>query len=227
MTPRWCICGGLVPISTALQIDVMFHRGELWKPSSTGDLITRAFPTARRHVYDPRVGFAPETVPVPGRELWILHPAGDPVPEQVQPEALQVLLLDGSWRQSGDMIRAMEGRGHRVRLPMEGVSRYRLRTQAEPGKFSTVEALLFLLRALGLESEAAALQIQFELHVYAGLLTRGKVVEAMAYLAESPIRTACPEVVERLQGKVWKRGWQQASGRGYEEESGDAPGAVK
>jgi hypothetical protein len=81
---------------------------------------------------------------------------------------------------------------------MAGRSRYALRAQNGADRFSTFEALLFLLEALGRTETATALRAQFELHVYAGLCSRGRKVEAADYLAESPIRTAFPEVLAEL-----------------------------
>ena len=76
---------------------------------------------------------------------------------------------------------------------MAGRSRYALREQNGEGRFSTFEALLFLLEILGSAPGAGALRRQFELHVYAGLCSRGRKAEAAAYLADSPARDAFPE----------------------------------
>ena len=84
--------------------------------------------------------------------------------------------------------------GRRVRLPMTGESRYWLRAQQEGGRFSTVEALLFLLRSFGLTAAHEALRLQFELHVYASLRARGRKEVAEEYLRESPVRAAFPDL---------------------------------
>jgi hypothetical protein len=81
---------------------------------------------------------------------------------------------------------------------MTGTSRYLLRAQQGPGQFSTAEALLFVLAALGLKKEHDELSVQLELHVYAGLRTRGQSVMAADFLATSPLRTALPEVIARM-----------------------------
>jgi DTW domain-containing protein YfiP len=186
-------------LETALAIDVLMHPEEVLKPTSTGHLIQRTIPASRRHLWHHDRPLDPASIRQPGRELWILHPAGDPPPANAVPSTVQVLLLDASWSQAGDMARSISGRGRRVSLPMSGKSRYQLRSQQDiPGRFSTVEALLFLMQALGLNQEHDVLQRQFELHVYAGLRGRGRRAEADAYLTESPIRTAFPEVIESL-----------------------------
>jgi DTW domain-containing protein YfiP len=137
----------------------------------------------------------------PGRALWILHPTGEPLPVSEPPAGLQVLLLDGTWIQSTGMLRGVESWGRRVSLPMAGESRYWLRSQAADDRFSTIEALMFLMAALGLAEQRAALQLQFELHVYAGLCARGKKVEAANYLFSSPVSGALKELLPTL--KPW------------------------
>ena len=196
MQPRWCICDGLRPLDTVLRVDVLMHREEAWRPTSTGHLIHRVIPAAGLHVYS-RV---PDRAAIvqPGRELWILHPAGEPLPAAVPPDGVQILLLDGTWRQAGDMLRVVGGWGRRVSLPMTGTSRYWLRAQQGVGRFSTAEALLFLLSAFGLHEAHEQFRLQFELHVYAGLCARGKLAEAARFLEDSPLRQALPEVLRRL-----------------------------
>ena len=96
------------------------------------------------------------------------------------------------------MAQEVRGWGRLVSLPMRGESRYWLRAQSEAGRFSTVEALLFLLRAFGLTAVHEALQAQFELHVYAHLRARGHKAESDQFLADSEIRTAFAPLIAQL-----------------------------
>ena len=109
-----------------------------------------------------------------------------------------MLLLDGSWREAARMSLVTATWGRLVRLPMSGPSRYGLREHQQEGKYSTMEALLFLLTAFGLSTEANQLQLQFELHVYAGLRARGAKAAAEEFLAASPIRAAFPELLKKF-----------------------------
>ena len=196
--PRWCVCEGLRAVDCPVAVDVLMHSREFFRPSSTGHLIQRVVTGARTQVWRHDAVTTREQVVRPGKQLWVLHPLGEPMPTDVGPEQLQVLLLDGSWGEAADMKKDVEGWGRRVSLPMSGKSRYWLRAQQGEGQFSTAEALLFVLAALGLQREHAALQVQLELHVYAGLCTRGQSVMAADFLATSPLRTALPEVVARM-----------------------------
>jgi DTW domain-containing protein YfiP len=193
--PRWCTCAAFQPITCPLAIDVLVHSRESFRPTSTGRLINRVIPASRGHLYRYDVPLNPAAIVRPDRELWVLHPLGEPLPRATPPAGVQVLLLDGSWREAAKMRADTKGWGRAVRLPMTGESRYRLRGQQGAGLFSTVEALLFLLQAFGLTDPHAQLRLQFELHVYAGLLARGDKVAAAEFLAGSPVREAFPALL--------------------------------
>ena len=96
------------------------------------------------------------------------------------------------------MMHVVRPWGRTINLPMKGPSRYWLRGQQAEGTYSTFEALLFVLEAFGHAQAQAALREQFELHVYAGLLSRGDKQGAQDYLQTSPIRESCAELLAQL-----------------------------
>ena len=202
LAPRWCICAAMQEVECPLRVDVLMHYLESFRPSSTGDLIKRVVPSSDQHLYYKERPLVRETIARPGRELWILHPSGEPLPENPDVDAIQVLLLDGNWQQAGEMSRAVGAWGRRISLPMTGESRYWLRAQAGAGQFSTVEALLFLLASLGLTGVHDRIRAQFELHVYAGLRSRGHKQKAEEYLATSPVREAVWALLGQLAPKT-------------------------
>ena len=174
------------------------HHREAWRPSSTGRLVNRVLSGSQLHIWRRERGLTAEDVRVPGRDLWILHPAGQPMPSDIAPGEVQVLLLDGAWREASAMAQEIGSWGRLVSLPMSGVSRYWLRAQQDGGRFSTMEALLFLLDALGYATACRELRVQFELHVYAGLRARGRKAEAREFLQESPLGAALPDLLAQL-----------------------------
>lgn len=178
-----------------MHVDVLIDSREYYRPTSTGRLINRVMPASRGHLYRHDLPLVRADIARPDRTLWILHPAGGPPPVDADPATLQVLLLDGSWREAARMRQEVATWGRLVGLPMTGTSRYRLRSQQGSGRFSTIEALLFLLATLGLTREHTELRLQFELHVYAGLRARGQKTAAAEFLAGSPVREALPELV--------------------------------
>lgn len=212
--PRWCACEAFPIVQTSLSVHVLIHRHEQRKPSSTGNLIARAVADATCHVYQrlsrhfPATGL-PANALAPDRELWILHPSGDPMPavpaaaDDSHRAGIQVLLLDGTWRQAGEMLRTVEGQGRRVRLPdaVGTPGRYWLRDQPGPGHLSTAEALIGVLHAVGDAAAARQFQLHFELHVYATLLARGKREMAERYLGHSPLLAEGRDALDRLHAR--------------------------
>jgi DTW domain-containing protein YfiP len=178
-------------------------------------LLTRVVAGARSHIYHrqsrffPASGF-PSAARTPGRELWIMHPSGEPAsthPETVDPGATghdpDILMLDGTWRQAGDMLRDVEGIGRCVRLPKadDEPSRYWLRNQPGPGQLSTAEAVMEVFTLFHESTAAHRLRLHFELHVYATLLARGKREMAERYLGHSPLLTEAPGALDRLHAR--------------------------
>jgi len=196
--PRWCICAGFQSVTSPLLVDVLIHKREYWRPTSTGRLINRVVTGSRGHIFWQEKPPARESVVLPGRELWILHPRGEELPAGADPAQVQVLLLDGSWSEAGSMLEVVGQWGRRVSLPVTGPSRYWLRDAPGAGRYATAEALLGLFAAFGFSEAAAQLRLQFELHVYAGLRTRGAKAQAEKFLGTSPLRAAMPELLAKL-----------------------------
>lgn len=200
MPHRWCICAGFATVETPLRVDVLMDRLEQYRPTSTGMLIQRTVPASRQHLFQRQTRLDRAAICAPDRELWILHTRGEPLPAGATPERVHVLLLDGSWQAVGVMLPHIEGWGRRVRLPVAAPSRYWLRDAKSEGRLSTMEALIVLLEALGQREAATTLNLQFELHVFAGLLARGKRAEAERFLVDSPVARALPELAQKLLG---------------------------
>lgn len=207
LPPRWCVCEALAPVETRLGLHVLIHRQEHGKPSSTGRLVGRVVASARCHVYQRETrfhaaaGFPADAIEQDG-ELLILHPRGEILTDALFAGARrpQVLLLDGTWRQAHEMLRACEGRGRCVRLPDAAMepSRYWLRDQPAVGQLSTAEAAMGVLRAAGEIAAERQLQLHFELLVYATLRNRGHREMAERYLGHSPLLADAPEAMHRL-----------------------------
>lgn len=195
---RWCVCPAHEDIRTPLRVDLLVTLREQFRPSSTGNLIARVLPESRLHVWHRHALPRPADVIAADRDVWILHPNGQSVPAGADPAKVQAILVDGSWNEASAIARAVAPWGRPVSLPMTGESRYWLRAQQDGGRFSTVEALLFLLKAFGLDDAHEALRMQFELHVYAGLRSRGRLERAAEFLASSVLPARCPELLAAL-----------------------------
>lgn len=181
-----------------LAVDVMMHRRERFRPSSSGLVVSRVVDDSRLWVWEREGQWKADALRRPGREVWVLHPHGEPMPSAPSPESVQVVLVDGVWSEAAVIAREALGWGRVVSLPMAGESRYWLRAQQEGGRFSTAEATIHLLRFFGFEAAGEALRRQFELHVYANLRARGLKERAEEFLRGSPAADAFPDLLSRL-----------------------------
>lgn len=209
LPPRWCVCDLLPPVVTDLAVHVLIHRHERGKPSSTGALIGRAVAGATCHVFQRATRFHPArgmAALAPGGDVWILDPAGEPLPPRGSEPAApppRVVIVDGTWREAAEMNRSLTGLGRRVRLPEAAVpGRYWLREPPTPDKLSSADALVRLLGRLDRAESAARLRLHFELHVYATLLARGRREMAERYLGHSPLLTEAADTLDRFHRRV-------------------------
>jgi DTW domain-containing protein YfiP len=198
---RWCLCFAQQDIETPLQITLLSHPREHMRPTSTGNLIHRLFAGSRQYLWTAPDFPKADAVCLPEREVWILHPNGTPPPPDADPGTIQLLIPDGAWSETTTMSRAVSSWGRRVCLPLQGESRYWLRAKQDKERFSTAEALLYLLQLLGLERAREQLDAQFELHVYACLRARGKIDLAADFLAVSNLHISMPEILTQLQAR--------------------------
>ena len=225
LPPRWCICSALAMVTTGIEVDVLLHGREQWRPSSTGKLIARCVTGASCRIYErhdrqrrppaPDLGgsvphasatSSPPRGPLAAGDVWILHPRGEPLPacDEGMGEAIpavpprRVVLLDGSWGEAEEMLRAVEQVGRRVRLSLSGQSRFWLREQRDTDHFSTAEALLAVFQAAGDRAAESQFRLHFELHVYATLRARGHKQLAADYLESSPLPKAIPAFLAAL-----------------------------
>jgi DTW domain-containing protein YfiP len=225
LPPRWCICSALEMVTTGIEVDVLLHGREQWRPSSTGKLIARCVtgaccriyerhdrqrrppaPDLERNVHHVSERFSPPNNPFAADDVWILHPRGEPLPasDEGTEEAIhavpprRVVLLDGSWGEAEEMLRAAEQVGRRVRLSLSGQSRFWLREQRDRNHFSTAEALLAVFQAAGDRAAESQFRLHFELHVYATLRARGHKQLAADYLESSPLPKVIPAFLAAL-----------------------------
>lgn len=169
-----------------LDLAVLIHHTEYYKPTSTGQLIHRIFPGSERILFKHDIPMAESTIQKKDRELLILHPFGEVLSPTEDVSQARFLLLDGNWSQAAGMLKRFDHLGRKVSLPMQGASRFWLREKQAGTRYSTIEALIFLLNHLGHSPLALQCQAIFERHVHAGLLARGKKELAAEYRLGMP-----------------------------------------
>lgn len=162
-----CLCATLpAPLSHRTGLLILQHPAEAGHAKNTAVLLTLGLRHARLlqgEVFD--AGLAG-----PGTALLYPGTAGAPVPADIR----QLILLDGSWRQSRRLLAANPWLAALPRLGLPALpSRYAIRRAHRPGQLSTLEAGLHALALL--EGDAARFEplwAAFEAFVEAGLYRR-------------------------------------------------------
>ena len=162
-----CLCATLpAPLPHRTTLLILQHPAEAGHAKNTATLLTLGLQRARLlrgELFDPALA---------GPGTALLYPGGDPprVPANVQ----QLVLLDGSWRQSRRLLAANPWLAGLPRLGLPALpSRYAIRTAHRPGQLSTLEAGLHALAMLeGGAGPFEPLWSAFDAFVQAGLSRR-------------------------------------------------------
>lgn len=164
-----CLCATLPPpLAVRTKLLVLQHPAEAGHAKNTTAFLTLGLAPAARllrgEVFDPVL--AP-----PGTAL--LYPGADTAPPPAG--VTQLILLDGSWRQSRRLLAANPWLAElpRISLPAHP-GRYPLRRAHRPGQLSTLESGLHALAALeGAPERFEPLWAAFDDFVRKGLARRG------------------------------------------------------
>lgn len=183
MTQGLCICDLAPRLALRTRVAVIMHVRESIRPSNTGRLVPLALANSfvclrglRGRPTD-TAGMVPD-----GSQGLVLYPSADAQElkqDYFSPimKPLSLVVLDGNWNQAAKMAKrehALDGLP-RVKLPAGPVSNFRLRTQSDPARVCTFEAVA---RALGLiegPEVQARLEAFFTVMVERMLWARGKL----------------------------------------------------
>jgi DTW domain-containing protein YfiP len=179
-----CICPYRFELRCDLDLVLLLHHDEIFKPTNSGRLIadllpanTYAFEWSRTEP-DPellRLLAEPERYPVlvfPGGEGRLVHRER---PSLAQGQRLTLILLDGTWKQAGKMARASPWLAH---LPFMCIAdpepgTYAVRQAIRDGQLATAEAAAELLKVCGEVTAGEALRDYFAVFNEHCLATRG------------------------------------------------------
>ncbi len=183
MTQSLCICGVAPHLALRTRVAVIMHVREAVRPSNTGRLIplalTNSFKCLRgiREKLTQTGGMIP-----PETQGLVLYPS--PESRELNQDYIgrikkpvTLVVLDGNWNQAAKMAKrehVLDGLP-RVHLAAGPVSSFRLRTQSDPARVCTFEAVA---RALGaIEGNAVQQQLEafFTIMVERMLWARGKL----------------------------------------------------
>ncbi len=171
-----CICSWRVECQAQVEVVVLMHHDEIFKPTNTGRLIADILPKNTRCFEWSRTQPAQELLDMLAdpQRYWltlfpsdrndkVVHESRDTLPRDRQ---LTLLLLDGTWRQASRMLRSSHWLKNlpQLNLPANAQGHYRIRQALQDGQLSTAEAAAMALQICG---EHLAADVLFDyFHVF-------------------------------------------------------------
>lgn len=184
-----CICPWRVRLESKVDLVLLFHHDEIFKPTNTGRLIADVVPEQTLAFEWSRTQPDPALLQLladPARQCVVVFPA-DPessrrvyhhAPPLTGGKVLTLILLDGTWKQASKMFRASPWLAQVPAWSPAGdmPGHYRIRQAARVGQLATVEAAALVLQQCG-ESRVAQTLVDyfsvFHSHYSAMRLNRG------------------------------------------------------
>ena len=183
MTQSLCICGIAPHLSLRTRVAVIMHVREAVRPSNTGRLIPLALANSfvcLRGIRDQRTQTA-GMIP-PETQGLVLYPApdsGELNQDYISPikKPVTLVVLDGNWNQAAKMAKREPALADlpKVHLAAGPVSQFRLRTQSDPARVCTFEAVARALGAIEGPEVQKELEGFFTIMVERMLWARGKL----------------------------------------------------
>lgn len=182
-----CICVWRVGCSAGVDVVLLLHRDEIFKPTNTGRLIadvlpenTYAFEWSRTSPPEELLGILADPkrycmIIFPGQDLQRkVHRDTSCFPADKKPT---LLLLDGTWKQASKMYRSSDWLKDRplFALPQDSAGQYSVRKASSGGRLATAEAASLALRECGELRAAQVLAdyfVVFNAHYVAARLNR-------------------------------------------------------
>lgn len=175
MSGQYCICDAKCPTELAegssLEIWLLMHKEETYKPTNTGRLIEDILPASSRRFHWHRTSPDPELLSLlkdSRYQPYIIFPGDrggyeDRVVTSANLSTNKIpvfIILDGSWRQAGRMFRLSQYLQHLPVLPLtaRAGSRYKLRKAPDEFHLCTVEVAIELLASH--QQQAAAIKLE-------------------------------------------------------------------
>jgi tRNA-uridine aminocarboxypropyltransferase len=200
MRSSLCLCALVPRLELATRVVVLQHQRETYATTNTARLARLALPNS-----ETRIRGLPGAPPASGGlaaeapgELLVLYPdaRAEVLDERLGAAVgrpVTLVVLDGSWRQAGRMIRREPGlEGARlVKLATPRPSRYRLRKSTKPDALCTLEAIASALGVLEGPEPRAQLEWLLAVMVERTLFSRGDL-KADECVFELPVPVRAP-----------------------------------
>lgn len=170
-----CVCAAIPVVESAIEIVVIRHAREGWRSTGTARIAGLALPKLRFVDYGDAALPARAELPallLPG--ACALYPSPEPTP--APPQLKQLVVLDGTWRETRRMWHRLEILHPlpKLSLPQQARSMIRLREPTFEGGRSTLEAIADALALLEGPAVAEPLHALHALYVERVLRARGE-----------------------------------------------------
>lgn len=180
-----CVCHLSPRLDMETRVEVVIHYADIRKMSNSGRLVELALKNSAVHIRglkDKPVEAAPEKKYEIDLVLFPGHGSVELNEKFLSKLARPVRLLipDGSWNQASSMVKRepLMQNAVKVHLPAGTQAKYRIRSQEDPFRLCTFEAII---RALGvIEGSRAEKQLDdfFRVWIYRSLYIKGRISKA-------------------------------------------------
>lgn len=171
----YCICAHRDPVWADMEVWLLMHKEEAYKPTNTGRLIEDTIPENSRRFYWHRTEPDPEFLALlqnPQYQPHIIFPDDrggydDRVvyqPIQTPGKIPAFIILDGSWRQAGRMFRLSQYLQDLPVLPIktQRLSQYKLRKAPDEFHLCTAEVAMAVMEMMNEQAALNSLQNLFD-----------------------------------------------------------------
>jgi DTW domain-containing protein YfiP len=161
---RTCLCAWIRPTDNRMAVQLWMHPDEVGQAKGSATLLRLSLAQCALHVSPPDALNAPLPDGWLDEGTALLYPDGRGDARAADPSQVRrLIVLDGTWRQSRQMLRAQPALDSlpRKSLPPDLLAahgqRYRVRKAHKPGQLSTLEAVALALRHLDPTADSDAM----------------------------------------------------------------------
>jgi len=152
---RTCLCAWIRPTDNRVAVQLWMHPDEVGQAKGSATLLRLSLARCALHVSPPDALNAPLPEGWLGEGAALLYPDEQGLAPVAEPRLVRrLIVLDGTWRQSRQMLRAQPELAQLPRLSVPPALLaahgpcYRVRKAHKPGQLSTLEAVVLALRHL-------------------------------------------------------------------------------
>ncbi|MFV0595529.1 tRNA-uridine aminocarboxypropyltransferase [Shewanella sp.] len=163
-----CLCNYVQPIQPQTQLVILQHPSEVEHKKNSVKVLSLVVPDTQVHVGETEVDFAllREQLSRCRRPIYLVYPSEQSVSVESQtiPADSVLLLIDGTWRKAFKILQLNPWLAQlpAVHLAECYASRYKIRKSSRSDSLSTLEASVYMLKALDADLDVSPLLNAFD-----------------------------------------------------------------